>query len=134
MSQTNMLVLEELAKALNALGGPWIVGGDWNMTPSTLSTSKWPSMVGGKVVATSLHTCHNSTYDFFVVHHSLVHAIHGVQRIEDGGLNPHWPSRLLLRGDAKRHMVRKLITPEKIDAVLPHGPQKLPPAYDEVHD
>ena len=43
-----------------------------------------------------------------LVHRSIAHAVAGVQKPEDGGLYPHAPSRLLLRGNARRYMVRKL--------------------------
>ena len=49
-------------------------------------------------------------------------------------MNPHWPSRLLIRGDARRHAVRKLVKPAKVQARLPQGPQLPPPSYQEVVD
>ena len=90
------------------------------------SCSKLPT--GGVIFATSLPTCNESTYDFFVVHRSLAHAIFGVQRVEDGGCTPHWQSRLLIRGDARRLAVRKLVKPTKVAASLPFGPQHPPPS------
>ena len=89
-------------------------------------------MVDGDIFATPLPTCNDSTYDFFVVHSSLAHAVAGVQRVEDGGCTPHWQSRLLLRGDARRIAVRKLVKPPKVEAALPQGPQRPPPDYRPV--
>ena len=87
LSDANMALLEEAAVALRLCQGGWILGGDWNITPDLLKASKWLDMVGGVVFATSLPTCNDSTYDFFVVHRSLAHAV-VVQRIEDGGCTP----------------------------------------------
>ena len=82
--------------------------------------------------ATELPTCHNSAYDFFVVSHNIAHAVVGVQRIDDAGLHPHHPCRLVFRGDAKRRAVRKLTRAPKVHAVLPHGPPPKPPDYGSI--
>ncbi len=132
LTPANMAILDELAVALRSLKGPWIVGGDWNIPPEVLAAARWPETVGGKIFATGLPTCNESTYDFFVVHHSLAHAVVGVQRLEDGGFTPHWATRLLLRGDARRYAVRKLCKPPLVPGALPVGPQLRPPSYDEV--
>jgi hypothetical protein len=134
LSTANMELLEEAAGALRSLKGGWIAGGDWNIEPEVLRASKWLEMVGGVIFATPLATCNNSTYDYFVVHKSIAHAVVGVQRIEDGGMNPHWVARLLVRGDSRRHMVRKLLKPSRVDALLPEGPQLRPPSYQAVFD
>ena len=132
ISPANMALLDELAVALGSLRGPWIIGGDWNLTPEVLSASRWPEVVEGTIAATGLHTCNSSVYDFFVVHRSLTHAVVGVQRLEDAGMSPHWASRLILRGDARRHMVRELVKPPRVDGALPQGPGAQPPSYEHV--
>ena len=83
-------------------------------------------------MSTTSPTCHQSTYDYFVVSDSLAHAVVGVQRVEDAGLSPHYPTRLLLRGDARRLVVRRLARPSKVPGVIPSGPQLPPPSYDQV--
>ena len=132
LSESNMALLEEAAIALQLCQGGWVLGGDWNMPPELLKASKWLEMVNGVIFATPLPTCNDSTYDFFVVHRSLAHAVVGVQRVEDGGCTPHWQSRLLLRGDARRLAIRKLVKPPKVEATLPLGPQRPPPDYSPV--
>ncbi len=131
LSQANVAFLEQLAIAIGTLRGPWIVGGDWNITPTTLGTSSWTRIVNGTIVATPLVTCNNSTYDFLVVRKALAHAVAGVQKIDDGGMNPHWVSRHI-RGDARRFAVRKLVRPPKVEGKLPAGPCNQPPSYSEV--
>ena len=132
LSEANMALREEAAVALRLCQGEWILGGDWNIPPELLKASKWLEMVDGVIFATPLPTCNDSTYDFFVVHSSLAHAVAGVQRVEDGGCTPHWQSRLLLRGDARRIAARKLVKPPKVEATLPQGPQRPPPDYRPV--
>ncbi len=36
----------------------------------------------------------------------------------------------MIRGDAKRHAVRKLVRPKRVGAELPKGPSNQPPSYD----
>ena len=61
--------------------------------------------------------------------------VHSVTALEYDGINPHAPVRLLLRGDARRLAVKKLVRPGRVAAVLQHGPTQnpelLPPLLDE---
>ena len=132
LSEYNLRVLQEAAVLALTLGTPWIMAGDWNITPEQLQAANWLGVAKGTVFATELPTCHCSTYDYFVVSHNLAHAVVGVQRIDDAGLHPHHPCRVLLRGDAKRKAVRKLTRAPKVHATLPHGPAPKPPYYDEI--
>ena len=45
------------------------------------------------------------------------------------GARPHHPVRLLLRGDARRKMARRLTRPSRIDGILHHGPPGPPGTY-----
>ena len=128
----NLRLMEELTAALRAIDGPWIISGDWNMTPETLRSTGWPQMVKGTIVATELPTCNGSSYDFFLVSQCLRHAVMGVQRIKDAGLQPHFPVRLLLRGNARRLAIRKLVKAPKVYGVLPHGPLNETQDYSKV--
>ena len=122
MSDTNAAILTEVAAAVAAVRGPWIVGGDWNLTPGALAKSGWPDIVHGSIQAPLSPTCNEHTYDYFVVSNDLSAAVAGVARIADGGCNPHWPARLFLHADARAKAVRRLIKPHKIPGKLPFGP------------
>ena len=122
LSSENMLILDHAAASLGKLKGPWILGGDWNLTPQVLLESNWLEVVRGVIVAPRHPTCNGKVYDFFVVAEGLVPAIAGIVRIDNAGLHPHWPSRLLIRGDARRHMVRQLVRDPCIPGALPMGP------------
>ena len=41
--------LQDMAKVLAAVVGPWCVGGDWNCTPEQLAATGWLALVGGIV-------------------------------------------------------------------------------------
>ena len=134
LSATNQLLLETAAGALKGLQGPWIAQGDWNMPPETLAASKWLDIVNGVIFASQLPTCHDNVYDYFFVHRSLADAVVGVQRLQDGGSNPHWMARLIIKGNAKRFAVRQLVRPGKVEGILPHGPPQQGPDYQPVLD
>ena len=55
-----MLILQEAAVAIKQLRGPWVLGGDWHLTPNALCATNWLSLVGGVVVAPTAPTCHGS--------------------------------------------------------------------------
>ena len=127
LSATNEAILEELFAVIKQLTGPWIIGGDFNMDPQTLVGSKWVDMVGGTIFASALPTCHSSTYDYFIVHKGIAGAVAGVQRIEDSATHPHRFTTLLIRGDARRYAVRRLIKAPKVQGELPRGPPAVAP-------
>ena len=77
-------------------------------------------------------TCKESSFDYFVVSDSLRHAVAAIQRIDDAGLSPHWPARLLLRGDARRPLIRTLVRPTSVPGVLPAGPLPSTAAFDSI--
>ena len=60
-------------------------------------------------------------------------AVQGVQRLEDGGLFPHYPSRLVLKENALRYLLRRLERPTKVLGHILAGPPCPPPSYDQVH-
>ena len=134
LSLANMTILDHAAVALNTVGGPWIAAGDFNMSPQTLAESGWLKTVGGVIMAPKVATCGENTYDYFIVHHSLAHAVVAIQRLDDAGLFPHFPVRMLIKGNARRFMVRKLIKPPLVPGALPHGPSPPPKSFASVHD
>ena len=60
--------------------------------------------------------------DFFVLSEELVPFVIGCVRLDDAGLHPHWPARLILRGDGKRFAVKQLHKPTRVPGILPAGP------------
>ena len=122
MGETNLAILTEVAALIGTVRGPWIVGGDWNLTPDTLQASNWPATVGGVVRAPSDGTCNEKTYDYVVTSANLSSAVVHTTRVDDGGLVPHPPARIFLAGDARHKGVRRLIRPTAVPGTLPHGP------------
>ena len=134
MNPSNILICEQAALVLRALCGPWICSGDWNLEPDVLAASGFLKLVDGVVFAASLPTCGEKKFDYYVVSKSIAHAVVGMQRIEGVGMEPHYPTRLLIRGDARRFAIRKLVRPTRVPPVLQHGPQPQPPSYQSIYD
>ena len=133
LSEENLNILQEVAIVLKKLRGPWIVAGDFNLNPDMLRSSGWLDVVKGVLVAPASPTCHGSTYDYFVVCQALASSVAGIARIDDGGLHPRSPSRLFLKGDGKRKLIRQLSRPTKVPGVLPEGPLPCPrPAAESM--
>ena len=128
----NLTLLEELQAAIKSTSGPWIIAADWNMSSEALAATKWLSQVKGKIIATTLDTCNESVYDYFVVSDEIRYAVVGIQRLKDSGLQPHHPVRLLIRGNARRIAVRKLVKAPKVHGNLPKGPAGKPKDYSKV--
>jgi hypothetical protein len=120
-SARNRALLEIVARMIDALDGPWILGGDMQCSPAEFNASNWPRMVGGQVVAPAMPTCGSATIDFFVVSNGLRACVHSIRVLEDAGTAPHRGTRLTVWGNARSRMVRKMTTPRPI-ASLPAGP------------
>ena len=89
-------------------------------------------MVDGVLFQPNSPMCHHNTFDFFVVHRSIAHAVVGVLRMDGVGVKPHHPVRLVRWGDARRFAVRQLVRAKTIPAIMPHGPFLQPPSYDDI--
>ena len=123
LSKANLDILQAMALTLNLLSGPWVIGGDWNVTPIQLLHSGWLSLVKGVVIAPAVPTCNDSVYDFFVVSESMLYAVHSVAVVGDAGLEPHSPVRLFLRDRPRLQLMRQLVKPCSLPAKLPFGPE-----------
>ena len=119
LTARNLELLQTLAQAISRLRGPWLLARDFNITPQELSASGWLQLVRGLVHAPQAPTCGRKTYDVFVTSSSLAGLIAGVSVVHNGRFHPHSPARLWLMGEVRRKMVRELVAPTKIPAVLP---------------
>ena len=121
LSRRNLDILQELAFVLNHLRGPWVCGGDFNLTVDELEHANWFQMSGGAPAAPMEPTCGERCIDFFVVSQPLRKHVIAVQRLERSGITPHCPVRLLLDGACRNETTRALRTPARIGAFLPTG-------------
>ena len=86
LSDRNKEPLSFAASFIQGLQGPWICGGDWNLSPAALLDARWPQQVCGSIAAPAAPTCTHLTdtvHDYFVVCAGLMPAVAAV----------HWPAR-----------------------------------------
>ena len=63
LSEYNLRLLAVLISVVSEFRRPWVLGGDWNMSPEQLTTSGALEILGGTVVAPELPTCNGKIYD-----------------------------------------------------------------------
>lgn len=51
LGPTNLALLTELAALVADLRGPWLIAGDWNLTPEMLAQSGWLQVVNGRAIS-----------------------------------------------------------------------------------
>ena len=127
IGETNQAILTELAAYLGTIRGPWIVAGDWNVTPQQLKAAPWDQIVKGAIKQPNEASCNGKVYDFFVVSKSLSASVVAVTALDNGGFSPHSAVRMFLSGAARHKAVRKLTKPKAISADLPAGPLQMSP-------
>ena len=96
LNEANKLILQEVTAAVKSLKGPWVIAGDWNLSPEILAASGFLQMIGGALFSPADPTCNDNRYDFFVVSKALSFAVVGAQRVDGVHMKPHRPVRLLL--------------------------------------
>ena len=111
LTSRNVLLLEHVAAIIKTLRGPWVLAGDFNVTPETLKDAGYLDMINAQVVAPSDPTCNKFVCDFFVIPRILSFAVVGVQVIRNDWVRPHWPVRLLLAANMRRLAVRTIVRP-----------------------
>ena len=121
LSVRNLQLLEVVANIIRVIVGPWILGGDFNITPEVLRASGWLALVGAEVRGTAQATCKGKEYDYFVLPSSLLGEVVAVLPVVDSGISPHTPVRILLKGAPRSHRVRQLAAPPKCPAMLPQS-------------
>ena len=124
--EPNLNLLHAIASQLVGINGPWVIGADWNFTPSELTGTGWLELVGGAIVAPNGPSCNGKVYDYFVVSKSLLHAVAITQRLDDSVHVPHTGVRLLLRSRLRAVCTRTLVAPSGFRANLPFGPAPCP--------
>ena len=137
--ETNHNTLQEIGNILRELGRPYILGGDWQMSPETLQASGWLQAIKGVVLS-----CNDFTYesggaqtelDYFVVHRDLLQFHPYVFKIETQLIPKHSPIVLQFDLDKPMPLISKLVRPTR----LPHaadsdhkiGCKEAPPGFDD---
>ena len=123
-----------MGETLRALNRPFVVGGDFNMSPSELKDSGWVQAIGGAVISPGAWTCRKgkdevdgSEIDFFVVDGQLAPWATSYP-VDCLSTRPHRGIMLELAipaGESFKH--RQVRTPVPFPNERPMGPPMAPP-------
>ena len=137
LSDRNRTILDAAAEAIRRFGGPWLMAGDFNMTPQDLrdGMEAWLDKLGGKVIAPPEPTCRSKlggrTIDFAVIDVRIEAAVQGIWVDYGVKASPHSVVRIRLRTRGTRDMVRRLKKPRAFPSDRPVGCPRAPKAPDQ---
>ena len=106
LSRCNLELLKTLGEKFQMVGGSFIVGGDWSMTPSQLQDVQYPEAIGATWGATEADddgiTCltgkgEGRCIDYFLVEETYSSGVLRLQIADDTVHNPHRPVQLVLK-------------------------------------
>ncbi len=121
-----------LADAIKAAGRPFVIGGDWQVTPEDMRASGFDRLLGGVICASAAPTNVTSRrcIDYFLVSEVLLQD--GWKVEVDHGCNfaTHVPATLTIGGARAKAEVRRLATPRALPQTLPAGPRLPKPGVD----
>ena len=129
-SIANLKVLNQIADLVIAFQGPWILGADFNSTPSQFreQLGEWLGKVRGRVHAPDeerVHTCKSGRLlDFFVASTLLDPIIHDCIALEEFECKAHRPVALRMHthGIIKNPLVTRRSQPRPFPRVQPQQP------------
>ena len=132
----NMELLHKAGEIAAATSGPWLIAGDFNMTPLELEegASLWLQKVGGVVIAPCAWTCRSAnggrTIDFAVIDARVRNAIQSIGVDFGFPSSPHRAVRIRLRCAASREVALQLKRPWSFSATRPIGCPRKPEKPD----
>ncbi len=113
-----------VATQMKLIGLPFIIGGDWQVTPQEMQAVGYPELLNAYIVAPSEPTNVISlrTIDFFLVSKSLMPFLKGVEVVKGTRFSPHAP--VIVRFEGKRALgtARRLVQPKPLEVHRPCGP------------
>jgi len=138
MNSNNDALMRSIAGFVKAWGRPFVLAGDWNMSPKDLRDSGWPELLNAVVICTDEHTYeaagHTSELDFFLVEKSIAHAVDACEVKDEVSVSKHRLVCLELRGDFKEKKVMRMRKPRPLPTFPPSGPFPQPPLWDDFQD
>ena len=130
----NEVLPRAITAYVKAWGKPFIVGGDWQMSPEDLVRAGWPDLMGARVVHSKDFTYASgpdrSQLDYFLVEHSIAAAVRACRAQDEVSVSKHRLVWLELGGSLKQQSVWRLRRPKPLPTSVPVGPPPPPPSWD----
>jgi len=133
LGEKNRQLLGALVELLLSLNGLWVVGGDFNMEPSTLAEAGVLDAIRGTIAAPEGATCSASVagtvFDYFLLPEILEGNVENVFLAEGAPTSPHTPSCLTLTGLEATTTISKVIRPKSFPTQRPIGCMQAPKPF-----
>ena len=132
LSAKNLRVLAAAAAIIDSHGGPWLIGGDFNMTPEELQQGagwEWLGRVGGVVRGTGTPTCAGGVgreLDFFIIDARLAEQVIKVEPVLSLRKEPHSPVRMVLKATRANLLMKVVKRPGMFPITKPIGCCRMP--------
>ena len=124
-SEANLQLLYKVAEATISYGGPFIIAGDFQNTPTEVLHSPWPRVLGTETVAPSMPTCNSArVIDFFLVDKRIGHLINSAEADGDWLPRAHRPVMLRLKVDRTPIYQTVRVSPAKFPRTDPPCPRR----------
>ena len=125
----NRAHLLQLAMKIEELGIPFIIGGDFQCSPTNPMINAWVDALDAVIVAPTTATCRSgelsgSTIDFFVVHKSVAPNVLSVELEDQIESNPHRPVRMVLNKAVHKQWEYVAKKPKAFPDERPCGPSR----------
>ena len=130
MDEQSLGILEKLGRVLTTSIHPYIVAGDFQVSPGTMATIDFTQAVGATLVTASdgLGSRRGSrgggvsTIDYFLVEQCLAGAISQTQTCLEVSFNPHRPVQMTFHLRAAALKALCFLKPDRLPTELPVGP------------
>jgi hypothetical protein len=137
-SESNVGILDELGRTLVTLGRPFVIGGDFQMTPGELQGTGWVQRLGAALVAPPSDgppSCSSGrTIDFFVAAGDLAPLVEDCYVVEAAETMPHRPTRMAIRASGSLPPILVLKSPMPFPIAPPFGPRRCCREWQEVDE
>ena len=126
LSERNVALLHAAGEAIASFGGPWMMGGDWNMEPEELMRAQgWLARVGGTIRAPEAPTCRSAlggrVIDYVVLDMRIAGAVQCIFADLAFPASPHTAVVVRMRCTATRDLARLLVRPRAFPSDRPVG-------------
>ncbi len=122
----------DLAMVIRAIGLPFIILADWQVTPRMLQDSGWLRVLGGTVIApeTATNLITKRCIDYAVVSAELAPLVESVDVVYGARFSPHAPVRLSMKCPRALGKVTRLTSPKIYSAMRPPTSARQPVHID----
>ena len=128
--EANKGLLWQVVALIRSLGGPYILGCDFNMTPVVLQTLGFVENIRGCIMAPSKATYNaagaSTLIDFFVVHEAIATGA-TAEVLETEFIKKHSPVVLSLPGASRERLIDVPVRPPRLPTQVPIGCSRFVP-------